>query len=213
MRQPASERQGKPAKRGPRGDISKALILEAADTLLRGKGTPQGISLRSVAAEVGVATNALYTYFPSLARIWHDLGDQRLALLHPEELLEMDCRSCALLSLAQRGQEMMAVPGTLALFRYQPVMGVHAFRLSEVLLELTDEATIGARDAHDLLLAWFYGSISLAEEGWTSSTDEIRATQDLSDFPLIAGRADPDPGAQAQALLRAIGMNHTCGRA
>lgn len=201
-----------PLKRGPRGDISKELILAAADRLLRERGTLTGISLRAVAAEVGVATNALYTYFPSLSHIWHDLGDERLGLLHPAELLSFSCRGCALFSLAERGREMMAIPGTFALLRAQPIMGPHSFRLSETILELTAEAALGPRDAHDLLVAWFYGSMSLSEEGWTESTDEIRAATDLSEFPLIAARAEPDPVAQQQAILRALGMGHTCGR-
>lgn len=208
MQQPTSVHRG---KRGPRGDISKELILGAADRLLRERGSLDGISLRAVATEVGVATNALYTYFPTLAHIWHDLGDERLGGLHAAELLSMSCRGCALLTLAQRGREMVAIPGTFALLRAQPIMGTQAFRLSETLLALTADAAIGARDAHDLVLAWFYGSISLSEEGWTSSTDEIRSRSDLSDFPLVATRAAPDPEAQAQAILRAIGIGHTCG--
>lgn len=198
-------------KRGPRGDISQSVILEAADRLLRARGTLDGISLRAIAAEVGVAVNALYTYFPSLSRIWHDLGDERLGTLHPEDLLPIDCRCCALFLLSQRAQEMTMIPGTLSLLRAQPVLGVHSFRLSETLLTLTADASVDPRDAHDLLLAWSYGSMALAEEGWASSTDEIRSQNELADFPLVASRSEPDQKAQLQAILRGIGVKHTCG--
>ncbi|MGO1542875.1 MAG: helix-turn-helix domain-containing protein [Gulosibacter sp.] len=197
-------------KRGPRGDIDRHVILEAADRLLRKRGTIDGISLRALAAEVGVAANALYTYFPSLSRVWHDLGDERLGTLHPEDLLAVNCRSCALVSLTQRAQEMAMIPGTLSLLRTQPILGVHSFRLSETLLTLTANASVNPRDAHDLLLAWSYGSMALAEEGWTRSTDEIRAQQQLPEFPLVAARSDPDQGAQLHAILRGIGIEHTC---
>ncbi|SJM69988.1 TetR/AcrR family transcriptional regulator [Gulosibacter sp. 10] len=207
MQQSGSRRS---AKRGPRGDLDRTVILETADRLLRTRGTIDGISLRAIAAEVGVATNALYTYFPSLSRIWHDLGDERLGTLHPEDLLAVDCRSCALVSLARRAQEMAMIPGTLSLLRAQPILGVHSFRLSETLLALTADARVDPRDAHDLLLAWSYGSMALAEEGWTSSTDEIRAQRALTDFPLVATRSEPDREAQLHALLRGIGIRHTC---
>lgn len=199
------------AKRGPRGDINQDMILRAGDRLLRNRGSLEGVSLRAIATEVGVATNALYTYFPSLARIWHDLGDERLGMLHPEELLSSTCRHCAFLSLAQRAQEMMTVPGTLSLLRHQPILGTHSFRLSETILALTADACVNPRDAHDLLLAWFYGSMSLLEEGWTSATDEIRSHNELADFPLVAARSEPDLAAQLDAILRGIGIMHTCG--
>ncbi|KAB1643532.1 TetR/AcrR family transcriptional regulator [Gulosibacter chungangensis] len=208
MPQPASTQ---PTKRGPRGDISRARILDAADRLLREKGTVEGVSLRAIAAGVGIAPNAMYTYFASLSQLWHDLGDQRLGMVRPEELLTIDCRYCALLELAQRGLQLTAIPGTMSLLRTQPILGPNSFRLSETILELTADASINPRDAHDLLLAWFYGGIALAQEGWTSGTDEIRGERDLSDFPLIAGRADPDTGAQLRAIFRGIGIVHSCG--
>lgn len=203
---------GHQAKRGPRGDISQDRILTAADRLLREQGSLDGISLRAIAAEVGVATNALYTYFPSLSHIWHALGDERLGALHPKDLLAIECRYCALLQLAQRAQQLLEIPGTLSLVRSQPILGTHSFRLSETLLALTAGASINPRDAHDLLMAWYYGSFALAEEEWTSRTDEIRAQNDLTEFPLIAARSSPDPAAQLHAILRGIGILHSCTR-
>lgn len=155
---------------------------------------------------MGVAANTLYTYFPTLRAIWHDLGDERLGMLHPEELLSISCRHCALTQLVERAQAMSEVPGTLSLLRAQPVLGPHSFRLSETIMSLTAEALVDPRDAHDLIVGWFYGSTLLSNEGWTSGTDEIRTEADLSGFPLIAGRSDAQPGAQWEAILRGLGI-------
>jgi len=174
-------------------------------------GTIEGISLRAVATELGIATNAIYTYFSSLAQIWHDLGNARLGEVRAEELLAIPCRTCALLDLAQRAQRLIAIPGTISLLRAQPVLGPHSFRLSETILALTAEASIDPRDAHDLLLGWFYGSMSLRADGWTSSTDEIREHEDLPEFPLIADRSEPDPRTQLEAIFRGVGILHSCG--
>ncbi|MGO1731489.1 TetR/AcrR family transcriptional regulator [Agrococcus casei] len=194
-------------RRGPRGDIDEARILRAADALLAERGDIDGISLRSIAAEVGVAVNALYTYFPSLRAIWHDLADERLGLLRPTELLDIGCSHCAVLELVDRAGAMAAVPGTLSLLRAQPVLGRNSFALSETIMTLTEHGSISPRNAHDLIVGWFYGSSVLDSEGWTSGTDEIRASEPLPEFPRIADRDAADRHEQAEAILRGIGLS------
>ncbi len=197
--------EGRP-RRGPRGDISAERILRAADALLAERGQIEGISLRSIAAEVGVAVNALYTYFPSLQAIWHDLADERLGMLAPQNLLAHECTHCAILELADLATEMARVPGTLSLLRAQPVLGPHSFALSETIMTLTERSSVGPRDAHDLIVGWFYGSSILEGDGWASGTDRIRAVEPLVAYPRIATRAAPDRRAQITAILRGIGL-------
>ena len=197
------------AARGPRGGITQASILRAADRLLADHGRVEGISLRAVATEVGVAVNALYTYFPSLDAIWHDLADERLGRLAPEGLLDRACAHCALLELADRAAALMATAGTVSLLRRGPVLGRCSFVLSETIMALTEPGNLAPRDAHDLIVGWFYGSGVLDGEGWTSGTDTIRDTDPLVHFPRIAGRSAPDRRRQAEAILRGIGISCT----
>lgn len=197
------------AARGPRGDITKTSILRAADQLLAAHGRVEGISLRRVASEVGVATNALYTYFPSLDAIWHDLADERLGCLDPTSLLDRECRHCALVELAMRATTVLAAPGTVSLLRRGPVLGPHSFTLSETIMTLTERGTLDPRDAHDLIVGWFYGSTVLEGEGWTSGTDAIREADPLKAFPRIADRNDPNRNQQTEAILRGIGISCT----
>lgn len=196
------------AARGPRGDITADRILRAADHLLAERGRVEGISLRGIAAEVGVAVNALYTYVPSLDAIWHELADQRLGRLRPSDLLDRPCPHCALIELADRAAGVLATPGTISLLRRGPVLGRCSFVLSETIMTLAAQGELDPRDAHDLVVGWFYGSSVLEGEGWTSGTDAIRATHPLEDFPRIARRSAPDRGRQVDALLRGIGL--TC---
>ncbi len=200
-------------RRGPRGDIDAARILHAADGLLAERGQIEGISLRSVAAAVGVTVNALYTYFPSLRAIWHDLADQRLGSLRPSELLNFDCPHCAILELVNRAATMACIPGTLSLLRAQPVLGEHSFALSETIMALTAHSSIGPRNAHDLIVGWFYGGSILDAEGWTSGTDEIRANDPLEAFPRISQREAGDRRAQIDAILRGIALECTAAPA
>lgn len=194
------------AGRGPRGDITAEGILRAADRLLVDRGRVEGVSLRGVAAEVGVAVNALYTYFPSLDAIWHDLADERLGRLEPQELIEFECPHCALLELADRGTSVLSTPGTVSLLRRGPVLGRCSFVLSETIMALTEHGSLDPRDAHDLVVGWFYGSAVLEGEGWTSGTHAIRDADPLQDFPRIAHRSAPDRRQQAEAILHGIGL-------
>ena len=194
------------AARGPRGDITQESVLRAADRLLAEHGRVEGISLRRLAAEVGVAVNALYTYFPSLNALWHDLADERLGRLEPESLLDHGCAHCALLELADRATTVLATPGTVSLLRRGPVLGPRSFALSETIMALTEHGELNPRDAHDLIVGWFYGGTVLDGEGWTSGTDAIRDAEPLNDFPRIAGRSAPDRRRQAEAILRGVGL-------
>lgn len=197
------------AARGPRGDITAERILRAADRLLADHGRVEGISLRAVAVEVGVAVNAIYTYFPSLDAIWHDLADERLGRLQPQDLLERECAHCALLELADRAASVMSTPGTISLLRRGPVLGRSSFVLSETIMAITEHGSLDPRDAHDLIVGWFYGSAVLQGEGWTAGTDAIREAEVLADFPRIAGRSHPERRQQAEAILRGIELTCT----
>lgn len=202
------------ARRGPRGDLSRRAILAAADALVTERGGLDGVSLRGVAAALGVAANALYTYVPSWAALVHDVADARLGRLRVGELVRPSagtstCAHCALTELFGRATELYATPGTLALLKAQPVLGPESFRLSETVMALCADADVQARDAHDLIMGWFYGSASLAAEGWAAGTDAVRVAGNWAeDFPLVSARPDPEPAAQFAAILRGLGITH-----
>jgi TetR/AcrR family transcriptional regulator, tetracycline repressor protein len=55
-------------RRGPRRALTEEEILDAALDLLD-DGGPDAASVRGIAARVGVAPNAIYTYFPHKAAV------------------------------------------------------------------------------------------------------------------------------------------------
>ena len=195
-------------RRGPRGDIDQERILRAAERLLTKNGDTEGISLRGVAAEVGVSANSIYTYFPSLDAIWHDLADERMGMIGAQDLVGVGCPHCAIVEISKRGAEILAIPGTLSLFLKQPVLGPGALSLSEALLELTQTSTIGARNAHDMLVSWFYGVVLREDAGWDAAVDELDA-EETSSFPRILTREPSDQSLQFEALLKGMGQDCT----
>ncbi len=69
-----------PARRrrpGPRRALTEDEILDAALTLLD-HGGANAASIRGIAAKVGVAPNAVYTYFPDKAAVIKALVDRLL---------------------------------------------------------------------------------------------------------------------------------------
>src|SRR6478609_7074244 len=69
-----------PSKRrrpGPRRALTEDEILDAALQLLD-EGGANGASVRGIAAKVGVAPNAVYTYFPDKAAVIHALVERLL---------------------------------------------------------------------------------------------------------------------------------------
>lgn len=202
-----------PRRRGPRGDLGRDTIRAAAHDLLERHGSPSAVSLRMLAGEVGVAPNALYTYFADVNAVWHDVADATLRELDSEELRSWDCRHCALVELVRRCRVIWARPWVIPLMNHQPALGSASFALSETTMTLCEHASVTARDAHDLLHGWFFGSTALAAAGWERETDEIRALgEGGGQFPLVFARTDADHDAQLKALLRGIDVRCTCAR-
>src|SRR3712207_9576126 len=64
-----------PGRRGRRRSLSEEDFLDAALALLDAGGA-DAMSVRAVATRVGVAPNAVYTYFPDKAAVVRALGER-----------------------------------------------------------------------------------------------------------------------------------------
>ncbi len=64
-------------RRGPRRAVTEEEILDAALSLLD-EGGQDAVSVRGIAARVGVAPNAVYTYFPGKAAVVQALVERLL---------------------------------------------------------------------------------------------------------------------------------------
>ena len=160
MSAPATER-----RRGPRRALSEDEILDAALSLLDGGG-PSAASIRGIAAKVGVAPNAVYTYFPDKAAVIKALIERLLGELDHDvhatrgrpwrkrvETLAVDVRA-----------HLLAHPAAVRLMLGGHLEGLHALALNEWLLELLADAGLdaneAAREAH-LLVVYVFGCLAL----------------------------------------------------
>jgi TetR/AcrR family tetracycline transcriptional repressor len=150
---------------GPRRALTEGEILDAALQLLDDGGV-QAASIRGIAAKVGVAPNAVYTYFPDKAAVVRALVERLLGEVDQDvvavrgrpwrervEVLALDLRS-----------HLSAHPGAVSLMIGGPMDGPHALALNEHLLELLADAglsrTEAARAAY-LLIVYVFGAIAL----------------------------------------------------
>jgi TetR/AcrR family tetracycline transcriptional repressor len=198
-------------RRGPRRGLTEDEILDAAFALLD-EGGAAAASVRSIAARVGVAPNAVYTYFPDKAGVVKALVERLLGEVDHDVFADRTqpwrVRVEALaLELRQR---LTAHPGAVSLMiNSGPLNGPNAMAVNERLLELLAEAGLKPADAARtayLLFVYVVGSVALLitdAEGpgpVPPEAERIAARRQV----FAATPADAFPRAAAAAPTRAL---------
>lgn len=201
---PASAEGG---RRRSRRILSEEEILDAALELLD-EGGPNAASVRGIAARVGVAPNAVYTYFPGKAAVIKALGERLLGEVLQDSLdhTEGPWRACIESLALDLRARLAAHPGAVTLMIGGPLDGPNALALQERLLQLLDAAAVpadeAARGAH-LLIVYVFGSIAVEV---TDRAQTGHAPQDADRVPsprrtLSDAQAQRFPRSAAAATL------------
>jgi TetR/AcrR family tetracycline transcriptional repressor len=152
-------------RRGPRRALTEGEILDAALNLLD-DGGPHAASVRGIAARVGVAPNAVYTYFPDKAAVVKALVERLLGEVDHDVFADRERpwrERVEALSLELR-VKLSAHPGAVSLMVGGPMDGPNALALNERLLHLLADAGLDPTDAARasyLLIVYVFGSIAL----------------------------------------------------
>jgi TetR/AcrR family transcriptional regulator, tetracycline repressor protein len=152
-------------RRGPRRALSEHQILDAAMELLD-EGGLTAASVRGIAAKVGVAPNAVYTYFPDKAALLSGVVERLLGEVDDTVFTDRDeswRQRVESLALELRGR-LSAHPGVVPLMIGGPMDGPHALALNERLLEVMSDAGLDTHDAARaayLLIVYVFGSMAL----------------------------------------------------
>ncbi|MFG1996168.1 TetR/AcrR family transcriptional regulator C-terminal domain-containing protein [Actinoplanes sp. NPDC048988] len=141
---------------------SEAEILDAALALLDAGG-PAAVTIRGTAAAIGVAANAVYTYFADKAALHHALIERMLEL--PDKITGADDWRSEVEQLAlELRRRLVAHPGAVPLLLGGPMEGAGPWRLGERLLALLAEGGLGAVAAARgsyAVMVFVLGSIAL----------------------------------------------------
>jgi TetR/AcrR family tetracycline transcriptional repressor len=192
-------------RRGRRRTLSEDEILDAALTLLD-EGGPNAASVRGIAASVGVAPNAVYTYFPDKAAVTKALTERLLGEVDHDVFADrtqpwrLRVESLAV----ELRQRLAAHPGAVPLMISSRMNGPHALALNDRLLQLLADAGLDPDDAARasyLLIVYVFGSIALEiadgdEPGPLPPEPERAATRRAT---LAATPADQYPRTVAAA--------------
>ncbi|MCC2593795.1 TetR/AcrR family transcriptional regulator [Tessaracoccus sp. OS52] len=198
-------------RRGPRGDIDRDLIVEAARAIVERDGA-SALSLRAVAAEAGVAPNAVYTYVADMRDLTNAVAD---AFIGTWDLTLLDSaapREAAASFIRQVWDQFTSHPGQADLLGRYRVVGVNSLALQEALLGfLTERAGLGLAHAASgtyLLTAWLHGRALLRASDDEDVPAGLLTGLDPAEIPLTlaASRLPTGDLDELELLLDALGL-------
>lgn len=196
------DKSGRP---GRRRTLSEQVILDAALVLLAERGA-DAVTVRGIAARVGVAPNAVYTYFPDKAAVVRGLAEHLLGRVDHDRFTDPSqpwrgrVRALAL----ELRAELLAHPGSVHLMLGHPPDGPHTQAVRETLLDILAAAGLGPADAADashLINVHILGSVAFEAaappEGSDVATDRFRWGFDrlLDGLATYAGPAGAERSA------------------
>lgn len=160
------------ARPGPRRTLSEQAILDAALALLAELGADR-VTIRGIATRVGIAPNAVYTYFPDKAAVLHGLAEQLLGRVLDRQGDEARPWRDRVHALAHDLRtELLAHPGSVRLLLDND--GPNAQAINAMLLTVLGDAGLdqdtAARGAH-LINVLLLGSVAL--ETRDQATDQF----------------------------------------
>src|SRR4051812_12306336 len=148
---------------GPRRALTEDEILDAALDLLD-RGGPTAASVRGIAARVGVAPNAVYTYFPDKAAVVRGLAEHLLGRVNHDRFADpsQNWRDRIRALALELRAELLAHPGSVHLMLSHPPDGPHTQAVRETLLAILADAGLGraAADAAHLINTHLLGSVA-----------------------------------------------------
>jgi AcrR family transcriptional regulator len=173
--------------------VTEQAILDAALQQLD-QGGAGAVSVRGIAAQIGLAPNAVYTYFPNKTALLHALADRFLGEVNHDRFTDraVPWRHRVTAMALELRSHLVAHPGAVHLLLSGPLNGPNSLALNETLSEVLADA--GAASDHAaratyVLIVYLLGAIALE-------------VADLND-PGVAP-TEPDRIATRRATLQAL---------
>lgn len=163
---------------GPRRTLSEQAILDAALALLAELGAER-VTIRGIATRVGIAPNAVYTYFPDKAAVLRGLVEQLLGRVYDDRCgdssLPWRHRVHALAS--ELRNELLAHPGSVHLLLSNAQNGPNAQALGATMLTILADSELDpdiAAQATHLLNVHVLGSVALETADQTAASAQFQ---------------------------------------
>jgi len=154
---------GSPHRRGAgqRAGLARGPVLEAARHVADEEGVDR-LTMRRLAAELGVMPNALYTYFPHKEALLDALLDDLLAGVEAGDPAKGDWRDGLIRLMDSTRRLLLAHPQLASAFIARPGLGPNAVRLGEISLELLGQGGLDGERAVEALRVLLVYSLGFA---------------------------------------------------
>ena len=146
---------------GQRAGLTRESVLEAARRIADEEGVDR-LTMRRLAAELGVMPNALYTYFPHKEALLDALLDDLLAGVEAGDPAEGDWRDGLVRVMDATRRLLLAHPQLASAFIARPGLGPNAVRLGEISLELLRRGGLKGERAVEALRVLLVYSLGFA---------------------------------------------------
>jgi AcrR family transcriptional regulator len=146
---------------GQRAGLSRGSVLEAARRVADEQGVDR-LTMRRLAAELGVMPNALYTYFPDKEALLDALLDDLLAGVEAGDPTEGDWRDGLVRVMDSTRRLLLTHPQLASAFIARPGLGPNAVRLGEISLELLGRGGLEGERAVEALRVLLVYSLGFA---------------------------------------------------
>jgi TetR/AcrR family transcriptional regulator, tetracycline repressor protein len=146
---------------GQRAGLSREQVLAAARRIADAEGVDR-LTMRRLAAELGVMPNALYTYVPHKEALLDALLDDLLADVDPGDPAEEDWRDGLVRVMDASRRLLLAHPQLAPVFLARPALGPNAARLGEITLALLRRGGVEGERAVEALRVLLIYSLGFA---------------------------------------------------
>ena len=196
-----TQRSGR-RQRVAHGTLSRAAIVEAAWVVLRREGV-QALSIRTVAAELGVGAMSLYRHFETKEELVDAIADRAAELVVPPATTG-DWRARVRQLFVALHETLRRHPELVALRRRRPVLSSGALRFTEAALAALRQGGLDGPEAvrayrllylHVLAFAAFGPGATDADEG--EDTRRALASLPAAEYPNLVALA----GDAAEAMV------------
>jgi AcrR family transcriptional regulator len=202
MTQSPNRRMGRPRA------VTEHAILDAALSQLD-TGGASSVSVRGIAAQLGIAPNAVYTYFPNKAAVLRALVERFLGEVNHDRFTDrqMPWRDRVEALALELRARLVAHPGAVHLLLGAPMDGPNALTLRESLAGVLADAGATPEDAARasyVLLVYVLGAIALEVAGLDHAdlTESQRITTRRATLDTISTTTYPRTTSTAATVAK-----------
>jgi TetR/AcrR family transcriptional regulator, tetracycline repressor protein len=176
---------------GQRAGLTRELVLAAARRIADAEGVDR-LTMRRLAAELGVLPNALYTYVPDKEALLDALIDDLLAGVDTGEAAR-DWRDGLVRVMDSSRRLLLAHPQLVPVFLARPGLGPNAARLGEITFGLLGRGGLeGERAVEAFRVLLIYSLGFAAFQAWRLPEDAARSARAEAAFASLPEDGFPE---------------------